>query len=153
MKTGKHSVVIGNVPSNSNIGEGSVVIGATDAHGNTILNQPMAVGFGAKAGPNSIAIGAFAGAGVGVGVENVPFPDVLKNEMAELIQFAVQQQNRELLAALERLSDELKPEKPATSLVFKAWEGVKALATIDGAQNMVGRASTALLSYLSQSAA
>ena len=149
MKTGKHSVVIGNVPTNSNIGEGSVVVGATDARGNTILNQPMAVGFGAKAGPNSIAIGAFASAGI----PNLPFPDVLKNEMAELIRFALQQQNQELLAAIQQFSEELKPEKPTTSLVFKAWEGVMALATIDGAQNMVARSSTALFSYLSQSVA
>jgi hypothetical protein len=62
METGKDSVVIGNVPSNIRVGEGSVVIGATDANGNTIINQPMAVGRGAKAGKNSIAIGAFAGA-------------------------------------------------------------------------------------------
>jgi len=149
MKTGKHSVVIGNVPSDSNIGEGSVMIGATDSRGNTIFNHPMAIGYGAKAGPNSIAIGAFASAGV----PDIPFPDVLKNEMAELIGIAVRQQSQELLDAIQRVSDELKPQKPATSLVLKAWGVVKALATIDGAQNMVERASTALLSYLAQSAA
>jgi len=64
MKTGKDSVVIGNVPPNSEVGEGSVVIGATDANGNTIINQPMAVGRGAKAGKNSISIGAYASAGI-----------------------------------------------------------------------------------------
>jgi hypothetical protein len=35
-----------------------------DAHGNTIINQPVAVGRGAYAGPGSIAIGAGAGAGM-----------------------------------------------------------------------------------------
>lgn len=61
IKTGKDSVVIGDV--NGEIGDGSVVIGATDNRGNTIINQPMAVGRGAKAGPGSIAIGAGASAG------------------------------------------------------------------------------------------
>ncbi len=60
---GADAVVMGNVPSTMNVGNGSVVIGA-DAHGNTILNQPMAVGRGAQAGPGSIAIGAGAGAGM-----------------------------------------------------------------------------------------
>ena len=64
MKIGKDSVVIGNVPSNIQVGDGSVVIGATDSRGNTIINQPMAVGRGAQAGPGSIAIGAFADAGI-----------------------------------------------------------------------------------------
>ncbi len=45
------------------MGNRSVVIGATDAYGNTILRQPGAYGYAAKAGPNSIAVGAFAGAG------------------------------------------------------------------------------------------
>jgi len=63
MQVGKDSVVIGNVPSHIHVGDGSVVIGATDANGNTIINQPMAVGYGARAGKDSISIGAFSGAG------------------------------------------------------------------------------------------
>lgn len=58
---GEDSVVIGNVTGN--VGNRSVIIGATDSNGNTIINQPMAVGYNAKAGPGSIAIGANAGAG------------------------------------------------------------------------------------------
>jgi hypothetical protein len=61
---GNDSVVMGNVSPNAKIGNGSVVIGATDARGNTIITQPMAVGRGAYAGPGSIAIGAGAGAGM-----------------------------------------------------------------------------------------
>ena len=61
LNVGKDSVVIGNV--SGNIGDGSVVIGATDSRGNVILNQPMAIGRNAHAGPGSIAIGACAGAG------------------------------------------------------------------------------------------
>ena len=60
---GNDSVVMGQVSPNAKIGDRSVVIGATDARGNTILNQPMAIGNGACAGPGSIAIGANAGAG------------------------------------------------------------------------------------------
>lgn len=63
LDVGKDSVVIGNVPPDTKIGEGSIVIGPTDNKGNTIINTPMAVGRGAKAGPGSIAIGAGAGAG------------------------------------------------------------------------------------------
>jgi hypothetical protein len=36
------------------------------------------------------------------------------------------------------------------SLVLKAWKGVEALATIDGASNVLKEASTALLNYLSK---
>jgi hypothetical protein len=64
MKVGKDSVVYGNIPHNSEIGDGSVVVGATDARGNTIFNTSMAVGRGAFAGPGSIAIGANASAGM-----------------------------------------------------------------------------------------
>ncbi len=60
IRTGKDTVVIGNV--SGDVGDGSVVIGATDERGNTIINQPMAVGKGASAGPGSIAIGAGASA-------------------------------------------------------------------------------------------
>ena len=64
MEVGKESVVMGNVPKDAKVGDGSVVIGATDANGNTIIDQPMAVGHGAEAGPGSIAIGAGAKAGL-----------------------------------------------------------------------------------------
>ena len=62
LEVGEDSVVIGNVKGK--VGSGSVVIGATDNKGNVILNQSMAVGRNAKAGKNSIAIGANAGAGL-----------------------------------------------------------------------------------------
>jgi len=60
---GDDSVVMGRVSPNARVGDRSVVIGATDAHGNTILNQPMVVGHNAHGGPNSIVIGADAGSG------------------------------------------------------------------------------------------
>ncbi|MGB7100803.1 MAG: hypothetical protein WBD95_18830 [Xanthobacteraceae bacterium] len=58
---GSDSVVIGNVKHN--VGDRSVAIGATDDRGNTILALPGAYGYGACAGPGSIAVGAYAGAG------------------------------------------------------------------------------------------
>jgi hypothetical protein len=61
MKIGKDAVVMGNISPDTEVGDGSVVIGSTDAQGNTIINQPMAVGRNAQAGPQSIAIGAGAG--------------------------------------------------------------------------------------------
>ncbi|MGD8230145.1 MAG: hypothetical protein PVI20_20380, partial [Desulfobacteraceae bacterium] len=56
LDVGKDAVVMGDV--SGNVGDGSVVIGPTDNRGNVILNQPMAVGRNAHAGPGSIAIGA-----------------------------------------------------------------------------------------------
>jgi Leucine-rich repeat (LRR) protein/GTPase SAR1 family protein len=60
---GDDSVVYGNVPFNLKVGNRSVVVGSTDANGNTILDRSMAVGYGAQAGENGISIGAFAGSG------------------------------------------------------------------------------------------
>ena len=146
MKTGKHSVVIGNVPESSSIGEGSVVIGATDSHGNTRITTPMAVGYGAKAGPGSIAIGAFAGAGS----PDLAFPLELQSEMQSLVNVAVQQSNQPLISAIEKLTVELRQPKPKKSAVLNSWETVKAIAAVDGAYNMLAKASTALLAYISQ---
>lgn len=56
LEVGEDAVVIGNVTGK--IGNGSVIIGPTDGNGKTIINQPMAVGRGAKADSGSIAIGA-----------------------------------------------------------------------------------------------
>ena len=69
MKIGKDAVVMGNVSPDTEVGDGSVVVGPTDANGNTIINQPMAVGRNAQAGPQSIAIGAGANASAGFNLE------------------------------------------------------------------------------------
>jgi hypothetical protein len=63
MKIGKNSVVMVLVSPDLEVGEGCVIIGPTDERGNTIIDKSMAVGHGAQAGPDSIAIGAFSGAG------------------------------------------------------------------------------------------
>lgn len=51
------------------IGDRSVFLGATDNNCNTILTTPLAMGYNARAGPNSIAIGAGACAGTGTDSE------------------------------------------------------------------------------------
>jgi ribosomal protein S11 len=61
---GSDNTLIGNVGNRSVSGDGNTIVGATDAQGNTILNQGgTAIGRGATADPTSIAIGAGAHAG------------------------------------------------------------------------------------------
>ena len=121
MKVGKDSVVIGNIPSDSHVGDGSVVIGATDSRGNTIINQPMAVGRGAQAGPGSIAIGAFAGAGV---TQQQSLVD-LQNALQQFAELVVAQNNKALVQEFEKLKSALQDPTPNQSAVLTAWEGVK----------------------------
>jgi hypothetical protein len=61
MKVGHESVVIGQVAAGATIGDRSVVIGATDSNGNTVIREG-AYGYGAKARPGAVAIGAHANA-------------------------------------------------------------------------------------------
>lgn len=71
LEVGNDSVVIGNIGNignNRKIGNNCVIIGATDANGNCILNGTMAIGKNAHAGKNSIAIGTNAGAGIALNV-------------------------------------------------------------------------------------
>lgn len=138
MKVGKDAVVMGNVPSGARIGDGSVVIGPTDSHGNTIINQPMAVGRGAQAGPGSIAIGAFAGAGVA---------NALQIDIQQLAELVAKQNNAALEEQFEKLKSELTNKTPNRGAVFAAWEGVKALATIDGAHNLLAKITAGLIAY------
>jgi hypothetical protein len=143
MKVGKDSVVIGNVPPNSQVGNGSVVIGATDSQGNTIIDRPMAVGRGAQAGPGSIAIGAFAGAGVGQQQSLVDLQAALQ-QFAELV---AAQNNNILVQEFEKMKSELLNSRPNRSAVLTAWDGVKALATIDGAQSLLAKITGCLAAY------
>ena len=64
MEAGKFNTVVGNLPPNSKLGDGNTIVNAADKNGNVILNTPMAVGYGARAGKDSISIGAFAGGGI-----------------------------------------------------------------------------------------
>jgi hypothetical protein len=149
MKIGNESVVMGKVSESMNVGDRSVVIGATDSRGNTIINTPMAVGYGAKAGPGCIAIGAYASAGS----HGIEFPDEVKQAMSGLVESALQRQNVELISALKVLANELNQPQKQTSAIHKAWDGVQALATLDGVTNLVSSGAEALLTYLAKSGA
>ena len=124
LKVGKDSVVMGNV--NGEVGDGSVVIGPTDNQGNTILNQSMAVGRGAKAGPGSIAIGANAGAGS----ELFHLIDTLKT-IPEI------QNDTTLLSTIDVFRAELSKPSPESSTVQSLWPIIKASATVGGAISLV----------------
>ena len=140
MKIGKDSVVIGNVPTDAQVGDGSVLIGATDARGNTILNQPMAVGRGAQAGPGSIAIGAFAGAGV----TQRQIVEALQEDLQQYAKLVSARQDEALSREFEKLKVELQQPAPNKSAVLKAWEGVKALGNINGAHTLLVKISSGL---------
>jgi hypothetical protein len=60
---GNDSVVMGDY--NGNVGDRSVVIRPPQGSTNVMLNQPGAYGYRACAGPGSLAVGAYAGAGCG----------------------------------------------------------------------------------------
>ena len=112
---GKDSVVMGNV-QHQNIGDRSVVIGPTDSNGNTILSGTMAVGYGARAGENSIAIGAYAGAGSNLF-------HLLNN-----LESAVDQNGSEVEKVLvKKLKEELKASHPNKDVLQKIWQAVNAL--------------------------
>lgn len=147
MIIGKDSVVYGKVPEGLIVGDRSVVIGATDRQGNTILNTPMAVGYGAKAGPGSIAIGAHAGAGT----HTIEYPDELQQALSGLVEHAIERKNEELLSSLKALANEMNQKQPQTSRILKAWQGVQALATMDGATNLLTAGATTMLAYLAKS--
>ena len=135
MKIGKDSVVMGNVPSNLEVGEGCVIIGATDERGNTIINQPMAVGRNAQAGPNSIAIGAGANAGGGIN---------LVAALHELSTFSQQSNNQQALSELAKILSELNKAQPEKSIILKAWDAVKASGSINGAHALLSKISIAI---------
>jgi hypothetical protein len=140
VKTGKDSVVIGNIGLNAEIGEGSVVIGATDAFGNTIINQPMAIGRGAVAGPGSIAIGAGARAGVSVDGSR---------DLEHLAAVIARQNNEELKQQFAVLTDLLNQPKPDRSAVLKTWEAIKAANTLQAFHGLLAKISGALVSLTS----
>jgi hypothetical protein len=60
---GDESVAMGRLAPGTKIGDKSVVLGATDNHGNAIYDKPGAYGYGACATPGNLAIGANANAG------------------------------------------------------------------------------------------
>lgn len=124
LETGKDTVVIGDV--SGKIGDGSVVIGATDERGNTIINQPMAIGRGAKAGPGTIAIGAGAGAG----------SDIF-HLIYQLKKLPEVKKDRTLVSIIESFHDELKKPESQQDTVKSLWSVIQTSATVSGAATLV----------------
>jgi hypothetical protein len=137
MKIGKDSVVMGNVPEDMEVGEGCVIIGATDDRGNCIINTPMAVGRDAHAGPGSIAIGAGAGAGSSFN---------LVAALQHLSEIAKETDDSELLAELAKIITECSKPAPNKSIINRAWETIKAAASLSGASSLVSQISIAFAS-------
>ncbi|MDB4491477.1 hypothetical protein N9260_00470 [bacterium] len=106
IETGKDSAVIGDVQGT--VGDGSVVIGATDSKGNTIINQPMAVGRGASSGPGTIAIGAGASAGSNV------------VQLLSLLKTHPEYAGDELRSVISTLEAELQTDEPDQSLYLSS---------------------------------
>ena len=131
IKTGKDSVVIGDV--SGDVGDGSVVIGPTDEQGNTIINQSMAVGRGAKADNGSIAIGAGACAGSDV----LQLIDQLHN-LPEL------QSNQTLLSTISNLRDEVSKSNSSELTIKPLWNIIQTSATVGGAIGLVQQIGKAL---------
>ena len=132
LNVGIDSVVIGNVTGD--IGNGSVVIGATDDRGNTIINTPMAVGRGAFAGPGSIAIGAGAGAGVGA---SLPFlVNQLSDAVAHVNDPQVTARFNELIAELAGENGTVDKTKALTVL-----DQLRNLAALNGVWGLIDRIS------------
>lgn len=133
MEVGKFNTVIGILPPNSKLGDGNTIINATDAHGDTILNQPMVVGFGTQGGPNSTVIGAFAGGG-----------NHLQANLQQFAELLAGQQDEVLSREFEKFKSELQQPVPNKSAVLNAWEGVKALSSINGAHTLLVKISSGL---------
>ena len=123
LNVGTDSVVMGDV--SGNVGDRSVVVGPTDNKGNTILNQPMAVGHGAHAGPGSIAIGAGASAG---------------SELFHLIEALRTnpeiQKDGALVSIIDALTIELRKSDPNPETVNSLWSIIQSSATVGGALSL-----------------
>ena len=135
LSVGKDAVVIGDV--SGDVGDGSVVIGATDSKGNVILNQTMAVGRDAHAGRGSIAIGAGAGAGA----------DIVHafREIGKIIQSSG---DGELVNAFTDLCNELNKDSKDKSRIGMLWDTIKVSAALSGAISFVSKVSGFIASIL-----
>jgi hypothetical protein len=135
LNVGDDSVVMGDVAGT--VGHRSVVIGPTDNRGNVILNQSMAVGRNAHAGPGSIAIGANAGAG---------------SEMAaifrEIGNIITASKDKALIEAFYNLSHELNNPTRDMSKISKLWDTIKTAAVLNGAVGLVSRATSVIHSFV-----
>lgn len=119
LQVGKDSVVIGNI--NGNIGDGSVVIGATDSKGNVILKQSMAIGKNAYASEGSIAIGANAGSG-----------SDLTNLLHQIKLTIDKTGDTSAIEKFYLFNEQLHKENPDRNILKSSWEVLKNFASING---------------------
>jgi hypothetical protein len=136
---GKDSVVIGNVTGT--VGDGSVVIGPTDAHGNTIINTPMAVGRNAYADETSIAIGA--GASAGRGADFVSTINRISDAVAET-------NDPEIVAEFNRLISEFSGEngQPDPVKAKTILETLKTFGALNGSISLIEKAGELISSMI-----
>lgn len=125
---GDESVVIGDVKGN--VGNRSVAIGAMDENGNGILNQSQstAIGYSAKAGPNSISIGAYAGAGSDLFLLLDQLKSVDSNATEKIIE----------------LISELRSPSKDVNKINKLWESIKAAVTVGSAVDLITKIGHAI---------
>lgn len=133
LRVGKDSVVIGSV--SGDVGDGSVVIGATDDKGNVILNKTMAIGRGAHAGPNSIAIGAGAGAGA-----------IEIHALQEIGNLIYSSGDSTIIQNFKDICVAINSDKKDKSLIRGLWDTIKSAAVLSGAVNFVEQVSTFIAS-------
>lgn len=125
MKVGRDSVVMGQVAADATIGDRSVVVGATDSSGNTII-RGGAFGYGAKASPGSVAIGAYANATSNANGEN----EVLKN-LVEALSLALERSSmqgelaEELRAEVATLKAQASSPKPKWEVINSTGRTIK----------------------------
>lgn len=129
---GKRSVVMGDV-GNRNVGDDSVVIGATHPNGCTYLTGTMAIGSGAKAGPGSISIGYQAGAGLGR--DEAEF----RQAMADLEVLIIQKCNEEMQKGFELIKAELSSSSPNKGLLKYFLTSITLGSSLDGATDLIAK--------------
>jgi hypothetical protein len=135
LDVGEESVVLGKV--SGRVGGRSVVIGATDERGNTIINLPMAVGYNAHAGPGSIAIGAHAWAGM-------ELPALL----AEIRLIIEQSPDASLKASFGEFMLEIEKSEKDKSKLSRLWGAVKGAAALNGSITLIEKATELLAPLL-----
>jgi hypothetical protein len=114
---GDESVVIGTgVPDR--VGDRSVVIGATDDRGNTIIRGGTAAGYNARADSTSVAVGAHAGAG----------GDVMA-QLRQLQELLERDGHADGAAAAAQLALEVQTPAPDRSRAARLWTAITVFTT------------------------
>jgi len=120
--TGDDNVIIGNGQINGNR---NVIINATDANGNIILNRPMIIGYNAQGGPNDIVIWSGAGAG---------------SELFLILNQLASESTPEVAGQITTLISELKSEQKDKSKIATLWSSIENAVTVGGAIDLVMKA-------------